>query len=161
MNTVLGLMISFAATGEIGAFRLGMSGEEADLLLGGGTDLAAPALSGSGGAVGFKDGSLEVWVDPGLTVGLLGFDAVDAEGRFEAPSRTGAAGRAAIEAPSREAVIDGLEQLGCAWRRDEALTFDDQLAIRTEADVSVLFRRPEPPANEWVLANLYRSASRQ
>ncbi|GJF31490.1 hypothetical protein KNE206_41900 [Kitasatospora sp. NE20-6] len=160
MNTVLDSMISFAATGEIGAFRLGMSGEEADLLLGGGTDLATPALPSPGGAVGFKDGSLEMWVDPDLTVFLLGFDAVDVQGRFAAPSRIGVAGRAVIQAPSREAVLDRLDQLGCAWRRDDTLTFDDQFAVRTEADVSMVFTRPGPSANEWVLASLYRSASR-
>ncbi|MET8277094.1 hypothetical protein [Streptomyces sp. NPDC005096] len=54
MTTMLSLMISFAATGEIGAFRLGMSGEEADRLLGGGTGLTVPARSSSDGAAGLR-----------------------------------------------------------------------------------------------------------
>ncbi|MGA5816546.1 hypothetical protein ACPC54_01590 [Kitasatospora sp. NPDC094028] len=159
MDTMLGSMISFAATGEIGPFGVGMSGAEADLLLGGGTGLAAPA-PGPDGHVGFKDGSLEMWVD-GSTVWLLGYDTVDPEGRFASPSRTGAGERPTIEAPSREALIDGLERLNCAWSQDGSLTFDDQLAIRTEAGVSVVFTRPDPPADGWVVASLYRSADRR
>ncbi|MFD0275303.1 hypothetical protein ACFVHB_15555 [Kitasatospora sp. NPDC127111] len=159
MATLLGLIISFAATGEIGAFRLGMSGEEADRLLGGGTGLAGPARSGSGGEVGFKDGSLELWVGPDATVSLLGLDTSGADGRFQSPSRINAATREDIEAPSREALISGLGRLGCAWHPDDALTFDGQLAVRTEAGVSVVFTRPAPPADEWVLASLYRSAA--
>ncbi|KJS63540.1 hypothetical protein [Streptomyces rubellomurinus] len=148
MDSMLGSMISFAATGEIGAFRIGMAGEEADRLLGGGTGLAD-------GPVGFKDGSLEVWVDRDLTVCLLGYDAVDVEGRF---ARAG--GQEPIEAPSREVLIDGLAQRGCAWRHEDALSFDDQLAIRTEAGVSVVFTRRAPGTSGWVTASLYRSPDR-
>ncbi|MEU9074079.1 hypothetical protein [Kitasatospora sp. NPDC048538] len=172
MDSLLDSMISFAATGEIGPFRLGMPGGEADLLLGGGTALGAPAAArpAEDGDAGVKDGSLEVWAGPDGLVHLLGFDAVDTAGRFAAPSRAGTAGRGAtgsteatevIEAPTREAVLDGLRRTGCRWRDDDALTFDDQLAVQTQAGVSVVFSRPRPPADGWVLASLYRSADRR
>ncbi|MEV0537332.1 hypothetical protein [Kitasatospora sp. NPDC050463] len=158
MTTIFGLIISFATTGEIGAFRLGMPGEEAVRLLGRDTGLAAPAQRGSGESVGFKDGSLEIWAGSDRTVWLLGFDAVGTEGRFRTASCIDASAQETIEAPRWGELIKELEQLGCMWRNDDSLTIDDQLAIRTEADVAMVFARPEPPANEWVLASLYKSA---
>ena len=158
MDGMFGQMISFAATGGIGGFRLGMSAEEADRLLGGDTGLAVPGRSASDGMVGFKGGSLEVWVGFDATVRLLGLDAVDTDGRFATPARTGAAAQESIEAVGRADLINGLGQLGCGWSHEAALSFDDQLAIRTDADVTVVFTRPDPPATGWLVASLYGSA---
>lgn len=153
---MLDLLIAFAATGEIGALRLGMPAEEADRLLGGGTGLAMPGPD-SGGSVGFKDGSLELWAGPGATIQLLGFDVLDTEGQFQASTRLGMAVRQGNETPTQQAMTVALDQLGCRWRRDDALTFDSQLAIRTEADVSAVFTRAESVTHGWVLSSLYKA----
>ncbi|MET8630455.1 hypothetical protein ABZW30_43275 [Kitasatospora sp. NPDC004669] len=145
MTTLLESMFSFAATGRIGPLRLGMPSSEADRLLG----LAGPTSSP------FKDGSLELWVGPDRTVRLLGFDSVD--GCFSPPSWLGAAAGAQVEGLSRTAVLDGLGRLGCAWRHDEALTFDDQAAVLTESGVSAVFTRRQSAADGWVLYSLYAS----
>ncbi|WP_329493769.1 hypothetical protein [Kitasatospora herbaricolor] len=161
MDTVLDLIASFAATGEAAGLRLGMPGGEADALLGGGTGLDRPPRSAAQGMTGFKDGSLEVWVGADGKLGLLGFDQVDTEGGFLAPAHIGVVGRAHGAAVPFGVITSRLAARGCAWSSDEALTFDDQLAIRTEADVSLTFARAESTSDGrgWLLANLYTSWS--
>ncbi|MGW0933237.1 hypothetical protein [Streptomyces sp. NPDC002644] len=162
MSTVLSLLLGFAATGEVGGVRVGMTAAEADRALGGitGQDLWASGSDGSegsdgfGGSVGYKDGSLELWVGEDGTVWLLGFDDLDGEGLFQAPRCLGADVRQ-VTAPTYQAVTDGLDRLGCAWRRDDALTFDGQLAVVTEAGVSAVFARVPSGAGDWVLSSLY------
>ncbi|WP_448317546.1 hypothetical protein [Streptomyces sp. CO7] len=140
-----------------------MPADEADRLLGGGTGLVVPA-SGSiderdpHGSLGFKDGSLELWAGPDGRVCLLGYDAVDGQGRFQGPTRLGTEFRQEDRTPTREALLDGLDRLGCAWRRDDALTFGDQAAVETEAGVSVVFVRAEVAAGEWLVSSLYATA---
>lgn len=159
MDTVLGLIASFAATGEAAGLRLGMPGGEADGLLGGGTGLDQPPPSSAQGMTGFKDGSLEVWVGADGKIGLLGFDQVGTEGGFLAPARVGIVGREHGDAVTYGVITGRLSALGCTWSSDEALTFDDQLAIRTEAGVSLAFARaePVPDGSGWLLASLYTS----
>ncbi|MFD7982961.1 hypothetical protein ACFXKJ_20245 [Kitasatospora indigofera] len=162
MDTVLDLIASFAATGEAAGLRLGMPGGEADALLGGGTGLDRPPRSPAQGMTGFKDGSLEVWVGADGTIGLLGFDRAGTDGGFLAPTRVGgAAGREHGDAVTYGVITGRLAARGCAWRPDEALTFDDQLAIRTEAEVSLTFTRPGSGSDGRgrLLANLYTSWS--
>jgi hypothetical protein len=151
------LLIDFAATGEVGPLRLAMAAEEADRLLGGRTGLCSPATNFSG-SVGFKDGSLELWVGPEATLQLLGFDDLNTIGEFQAPARLTAAVQGERTTLSHEQMLGSLDQLGCKWHLDDALTCDDQLAIRTEADVSAVFARSDSAPNDWVLSSLYKAA---
>jgi hypothetical protein len=151
------LLIAFAATGEVGPLKLGMAAEEADRLLGGGTGLCGPATDPSG-SVGFKDGSLELWAGPEATLLMLGFDDLDATGQFQTPARLTTAVRGERTALTRGRMLDSLDELGCRWHTDDALTFDGQLAVRTEAGVFVVFARADPPPGEWVLSSLYKAA---
>jgi hypothetical protein len=151
------LLIAFAAAGEVGPLRLGMPAEEADRLLGGGTGLCGPATESSG-SVGLKDGSLELWVGPEATLQLLGFDDLDTTGQFQTPARLITAVREERTTLTREQMLDSLDQLGCRWHPEDALTFDDQRAIRTEADVSAVFTRADSAPGDWVLSSLYKAA---
>ncbi|GHH69683.1 hypothetical protein GCM10018781_28550 [Kitasatospora indigofera] len=162
MDTVLDLIVSFAATGEAAGLRIGMPGGEADALLGGGTGLDRAPRSPAQGMTGFKDGSLEVWIGADGKIGLLGFDRAGTDGGFLAPARVGGvAGREHGDAVTYGVITGRLAARGCVWSRDEALTFDDQLAIRTEADVSLTFTRPGSGSDGrgGLLANLYTSWS--
>lgn len=162
---MLGLLLRFAAAGEVGPLRVGMAADEADRVLGGGTGLVAPSASDSPdardphGSAGFKDGSLELWVGPDGRVCLLGFDDVDGHGRFLGPTRLGPEFGQGDGTPTREALLDGLDRLGCVWRRDDALTFGDQSAVETEAGVSVVFVRADAASGEWwLVSSLYATA---
>jgi hypothetical protein len=160
VDSVLDMIVSFAATGETSGLWPGMPGGEADRLLGGETELVPPEDQMADSPTGFQDGSLEVWVSSEGRVELLGFDA-DTDGKFRAP----ALGRATTDQPSGpftwEMVTDRLTTCECSWSPDNALTFDDQRSIRTKAGVSLGFRAPEssPDASvqAWLLASVYRS----
>jgi hypothetical protein len=160
VDTVLDMIVSFAATGETSGLRPGMPGEEADRLLGGESGLVPPEANTADGPAGFQDGSLEVWVSDNGWVELVGFDA-DTEGKFRAP----ACGRATSDRASGpftwEMVTARLVACECPWSPDNALTLDDQRSIRTKAGVSLGFRRPEFPSDalvrSWQLEAVYRS----
>ncbi|MPY31286.1 hypothetical protein FNH09_08230 [Streptomyces adustus] len=160
MDTVLDMIVSFAATGKTLGLWRDMSGGEADRLLGGETGLLSPGEQTAEGPTGFKDGSLEVWVSSEGRVELVGFDA-DTDGRFRVP----AFGRATTGRPSGpfpwEMVTARLEARGCTWMFESILTFDDQRSIRTKAGVSLGFHAPESsldaPGQAWLLASAYRS----
>ncbi|WP_089213143.1 hypothetical protein [Streptosporangium subroseum] len=61
METILDSIVDFAVTGQIGTLRLGMPAAEVGRLFGGGTGLTQSPPAGAG-SVGFKDGSLELWI---------------------------------------------------------------------------------------------------
>lgn len=61
-----------------------------------------------------------------------------------------------IDAITYDMVISCLAAHRCAWRPDDTLTFDDQVAIRTDVDVSLVFSLPDASdAHSGPLASIY------
>ncbi|MBM9509289.1 hypothetical protein [Actinacidiphila acididurans] len=160
MDTVLDLIITFAVTGETLGLWPGMPGGEADRVLGRGTGLVPTAGTAGDGPIGFKDGSLEVWVSAERRVELLGFDE-ESGGRFRAPAYGGAGDERLWGPFTWDVVTARLTAAGCTWSSYDALTFADQQAIRTQAGVSLHFRPPESapdaPVHTWLLEAAYKS----
>jgi hypothetical protein len=131
--TVVG---EFAATGRIGPLHVGLRWTELLTALRQ-LDLAPSPVAGPDFTDRFD--SLDIAVADGH-LDLLGLDH-DGDLAFKLPPALGR-DRSGLTL-TRADVIAQLAQIGCGWAEDPALTFaGQQTALRTNADVSMVFARP-------------------
>ncbi|MBF6127186.1 hypothetical protein [Nocardia brasiliensis] len=148
---IIDVIVTFAKTGQVGALRLGLRGDELVAAL---REVGVP-LPASDDFADFlqREESVEVHVEDG-ELRMVGLDRIGwREPEFRLPAKMNAPGAVVL---TMDRVLEILAEADCPWHPYPPLTIDPQISIETAAAVHFTFA-PRETGGEYLLYCMYAS----